>query len=933
VLVLLTFCLVTWEVTGKKPSASAEQESVAKSEVPTIAGHPIDPATYHGFIEEGYLPLRPEMTDLELAQKLDLDLPQLAEVKAAVKQKDKAALEHALAAYLNTKLPPLNVIATDKPARDVARADVWLGDQVEFMGRTYKLGERLNWWNSVMPGNLGADLEPGFASWGIWVHPLITAYIDTGDPKYAEAILTYARSFYHNARPPAKRMTSWGDRWFMGPWQSLSASGRVHPGYMPDAYKTIGNFSGVTDTDWVMFLKMFFEHTDFCYQLTDTRKPHNFEVHVLTGLLNMALTFSEFRDSGPWLKRVCQRYVENMRDTVLEDGGSYERTGYHFAYQGPYSRAHSRLRDAGVPLSDAFSRGLEKMYEWSMWVLAPTLEFPLFGHGSLGPMQDLRQGGAGFFPGRADFAYVASGGKEGQPPSRIAWVLPHTGWATMRSDWSRDALYMAINYNGNHNAISSSLSHADLLSFGLWAYGRPWMTNSGSTANYGHPEYRDWCSQTISANTVLVDQIRQPFMDNAGRLESWASLPVNGPGFTYLAAVSDAYQQLGVSHRRAVLFVRPHYWLMYDRLSGDGKPHDYRWLGHFQPTQLAIDPATKAIATATQEGKRLWLIPAQPESFAVEQGTGAIVTREGNEESPFASTRKMAPYISFVRPATREPVAFVVLLYPAETDRKAPVTESLTVKEEDQNLSAEEAVGYRVRQGSSDDILALAQSSILRQYGAAADGLRTDGEAAYVRQDGGRIAEAGLVRGQSLDYGGQRLIKVGPDIVSTYVRYTGDQVEVSVQGKDEVSVAAGWATEVILNGQAVKVVRDEGRLKVVVGSLDELTLTKPTFSTAADDLGRAIGVPRPLALKNAVVVTWQSSVPTDATVEYCPLGARTWKRTVDPKPVTDHHLILSNLHHRESYQLHITCHSTDGRLATAQVTYTFTEPTDETCSL
>src|SRR5207247_1627615 len=149
----------------------------------------------------------------------------------------------------------------------------------------------------------------------------------------------------------------------------------------------------------------------------------------------------------------------------------------------------------------------------------------------------------------------------------VAHVLAHSGFLTMRSDWSCDAQYMAFSFNGTPAGTDG---HDDLFSFGLWAYGRPWMTNSGTTMPYGTPE-EHVNEATISANTVMVDGRSQNRVDNGGRLESWTSLPASGQGFTYLSAVSRAYQSLGVSHRRAVLFVRPGYWVVYDVLSGDGK--------------------------------------------------------------------------------------------------------------------------------------------------------------------------------------------------------------------------------------------------------------------------------------------------------------------------------------------------------------------------
>src|SRR5437773_6703042 len=71
---------------------------------PALGKYPLDPAYYKTLVDNGFLPTRPHISDFELAQKLNLDLPQLADVKAAVAKKDRNALEKALAAYLNSRL-------------------------------------------------------------------------------------------------------------------------------------------------------------------------------------------------------------------------------------------------------------------------------------------------------------------------------------------------------------------------------------------------------------------------------------------------------------------------------------------------------------------------------------------------------------------------------------------------------------------------------------------------------------------------------------------------------------------------------------------------------------------------------------------------------------------------------------------------------------
>ena len=66
---------------------------------------------------------------------------------------------------------------------------------------------------------------------------------------------------------------------------------------MPATYREIGAAACVTDADRVMILKIFWEHADYCHLFLEEHVAHNFEVGVLLGLLNMAVTFPEFRDS------------------------------------------------------------------------------------------------------------------------------------------------------------------------------------------------------------------------------------------------------------------------------------------------------------------------------------------------------------------------------------------------------------------------------------------------------------------------------------------------------------------------------------------------------------------------------------------------------------------------------------------------------------
>lgn len=250
----------------------------------------------------------------------------------------------------------------------------------------------------------------------------------------------------------------------------------------------------------------------------------------------------------------------------------------------------------------------------------------------------------------------------------------------------------------------------------------------------------------------------------------------------------------------------------------------------------------------------------------------------------------------------------------------------MVVREQGRDIPDTEAVGYRVRRGESVDILTMAESSRLRKYGTTSTGLITDGEMAYIRLNKDNVVEAGIFRGTSIDYGSKRLLLLSPDIASCYIRYTGGMIEVSAQGNGEVSLLAGSSAKVILNGRVVAPVRNEGMLKFKAGSQEGLKLTKPVFSTTPEDLGRAIGIPRPLAYRDAVVIKWKTSSPSDATIEYRKEEDKRWIRTVNPEFSTDHRFVIRRLEDGKTYNLRIVCYGEDGSPGRLDAPYTHIDP-------
>jgi hypothetical protein len=880
------------------------------SAAPAINGHAVDRRTYDLMVAHGFLPTRTSfLSDEELAAKLDLDLPQLEHIKSALDAKNRSALRKELVVYLESKLRPLDPATSGKPIsfERIARADAWLGKTMTFdvngAKRTLEIGARADWFHL-------SDGWPDIAGWSSWGNALADAYLATADPKYAQGLLTYVRAFYRDCRPPAQRTTSWDGS--LGPW-AVGGRGRA-TGLLQWIYTVVARAPVTTEADRLMFLKMIYEHAEVMYLFSDEHQVTNFEFYPITVLGLIAHTFPEFRDSKRWRARAIERVLENMDDSVLDDGGSEERSQYHGSYLHSYTQAYRTLL-GDSPRTPEFRGKLESMYEWFMWMLSPTRTYPSLNIGSMNDMSGYAAPAGELFPERDDLVYLATQGARGTPPLRTSRVLAHTGFLTMRSDWSSDALYMAMNYNGTLPEIPGT--NPDLLSFAVWAHGRAYMTNAGTPVSYAHPLLRDWCTQTKASNTVLVDQVSQYPIANAGRLAEWQ----DRRGFTYLAAVSENYRNVGVEHRRAVLFLRPDYWVTFDRLvptDKNGTTHDYRWQGHFQPMDLAIDAATKTVATSSVDGKRLFVVPLHPELLSFERGQGLVA-----DGVHMAENAVEGPYVRFIT-QSNQATSFTVLIDPVSGGMPAPTAISLPIEPKRNGVSGADATGALVRQGGREDVIGMAVEPGLRAYGS----LVTDGEVAYVRRDRGSVTSVGLVGGRKVDYDGVTLLEVGPEIESASIEYDAARLRVSVRGRGTISILAGSEREILVNDMMTSSVRTmrwgPKRRRIIVAEPPAVELENPSLSDDPTAVYKALVGFRPSSAVppwNPVVVSWRTPVPADATIAYAPYDSDAWVRTMKPDPTLEHRIVLSRLTPGTTYRLRLRSSTEDGRVGTSELSY------------
>ena len=332
--------------------------------------------------------------------------------------------------------------------------------------------------------------------------------------------------------------------------------------------------------------------------------------------------FLESRHSHRWLAKGLRHLNEQITRQVRADGVHVEQSvPYHRFFLDQYYLVEALLTANGASLPADTRKVMERMTVFLMDACFPDGTAPAFGDcddargiwcRADGPRdyRSLLALGASRF-GRGDFKVAAAGpteellwlhGEQGldtflvlqeRAPPHTSIDYPQAGYYVLRGGWApTDSMLIfdcgPLGYGrGGHG-------HADALSFQLYAQGYRFLIDSGTYSynlDYG---WRDAFRATRAHNTVVVDGLdqsimldRMSWMSQAGaRCRRW----ITSSAFDLIDAEQDGYERLPdpVTHRRALFFLKPDTWLIWDQLTAR-QPHTVEWLFHVHPDCL-IEP-------------------------------------------------------------------------------------------------------------------------------------------------------------------------------------------------------------------------------------------------------------------------------------------------------------------------------------------------------
>lgn len=327
------------------------------------------------------------------------------------------------------------------------------------------------------------------------------------------------------------------------------------------------------------------------YLRTHLTRERNHRTLELYGLFIAALAVPALDGDGELLRFAIRALHENLLADVLPDGVHRERsTHYHHVVLRSFIGVRENARRFNLALPPGFDERLARACEFALHCHRPDGAIPALSDSDGGSYLDLLAT-AGDLLGRADFTYVATRGRRGEPPASASASFPDGGYYIQRSGWGdrarafADERYLVFDCgpvgDGGHG-------HYDALSVEVAADGAPLIVDPGRfTYCDAPPDWRRWFKGTAAHNTVAVDGTDQtPYRRGkpkgpTARARLLQRAAVRGLDLMWGEAQSPAYE---VVHRRRILFVGDDYWLIEDELDG-AVPHRYQLRFHLTPDQ------------------------------------------------------------------------------------------------------------------------------------------------------------------------------------------------------------------------------------------------------------------------------------------------------------------------------------------------------------
>lgn len=564
------------------------------------------------------------MTESELFAALDLTLPGLEQVRAAVESADWQAARSAFADYLRHREHPGWYFDPNNPlgggtvgAGDITAANDALNKRFTVIGIPHRFEGDIDWaYNpTTQPGSSYASNNEW--TWQFNRHPfwrsLGRTYHFLKDERYAQAFVEQMTDWVDKNPPPL-----WADQGGGSRWRTIEAGLRLQ--FWGDTFLYFISSPSFTDEAVVTMVRSFVEHARY---LMTHNTGGNWLTMEMNGLFHVGVLFPEFKEAAEWRTFSAERMRAELESQVYPDGAQYELApGYHNVALSNFVGIVRLAQLAGYELPEGFLEQLERMYDFNLYIMTPSGHLPPFNDSGTGGPQGHPWNAYQLFPHRTDFLWAGMNRSLGDEPEHTSYAFPYAGYLFQRSDWGANARYLAFDVG----PFGYGHQHEDKLNFIMHAYGRAFVVDAGNYT-YDSSKWRQYVIGSYAHNVAFVDGqgqnrrlSRDTFVSDAPAEFVWELTPEYEFAQGYYGSELEGYgpePRWIATHQRSILYVKEgvgqDFWLIADTfIPQDAAAHTYETLFHVDAPSVQVDDATLAVRTIHGAGANLGIFPISP---------------------------------------------------------------------------------------------------------------------------------------------------------------------------------------------------------------------------------------------------------------------------------------------------------------------------------
>ena len=585
--------------------------------------------------------LTPRMDAAQFFGALNLESSGLASVRAAAKSENWDEAVHDFAAYLRRRqVPRWFTQYTGRPGETgrvdsslVTEADKVVRHLLSSVGIEHQFGREIDWTYNPTYEPDSPYAHDNEWTWQLNRHwmwqTLAKAYWQTGNEVYAREFASELVHWIQHCPVPVGRPNQ---RPF-STWRTIEAGLRMAYSW-PEAFFAFRKSPSVPDSALVMMVASMLEHARY---LKAFPTKGNWLTMEMDGLYTVGALFPELREARQFRRFALGRLARELNVQVYPDGAQIELSpGYHSVALRNFLRPYHLARLNDYPVPPGYRAGLERMFDFLMWIMTPDGSVPHFNDAWDVDVRARLREGLELFPNREDFLWIASRGAEGRPPAGTSHLFPYAGIAVMRSDWSDTASYLAL----DAGPFGFGHQHEDKLNFILTWRGVPFLVEAGSYA-YDASRWRKYVLSARGHNVISVDGLeqhrrghpRETYVVHEPVPLLWRSTDeFDYAEAAYGGGIEIFGDSLRVRHTRRLFYRKgktrgEDFWLVLDSLEPmDGAQHSYESTFHFDVDTLETS-AARGFAVARKRGQ----IAGLQVAWAPVQGVEAAVVKGQTE--------------------------------------------------------------------------------------------------------------------------------------------------------------------------------------------------------------------------------------------------------------------------------------------------------------